>query len=215
MAHFKSVVTDIGAEKIAAIVAGGGKLSLTRAAVGSGRTDSDRAAMTALVKEENAEIQTGDLEVTTSGGMTVLRLPVQITNKGQTAPLPVREVGLYSQDAEGEYLFAVSWLDGEDTDNIIPPPADPEAADTVHIHDVGIVVTNQEAAVIEVRMGLGGMATAEQLEAETKARIEADAALQEAIENAGGGLVVIPAGSDIPVEQRKEGFLYFKVSEEV
>ena len=31
MAHFKSVVTDIGAEKIAAIVAGGGKLSLTRA----------------------------------------------------------------------------------------------------------------------------------------------------------------------------------------
>ena len=30
MAHFKSVVTDIGAEKIAAIVAGGGKLSLRR-----------------------------------------------------------------------------------------------------------------------------------------------------------------------------------------
>lgn len=178
MAHFKSVVTDIGAEKIAAIVAGGGKLSLTRAAVGSGRTDSDRAAMTALVKEENAEIQTGDLEVTTSGGMTVLRLPVQVTNKGQTVPLPIREVGLYSQDAEGEYLFAVSWLDGEDTDNIIPPPADPEAADTVHIHDVGIVVTNQEAAVIEVRMGLGGIATAEQLEAETKARINADADLE-------------------------------------
>lgn len=145
----------------------------------------------------------------------MLRLPVQVTNKGQSVPLPVREVGLYSQDAEGEYLFAVSWLDGEDTDNIIPPPADPEAADTVHIHDVGIVVTNQEASVIEVSMGLGGMATAEQLEAETKARIEADAALQEAIENAGGGLVVIPAGSDIPVEQRKEGFLYFKVSEEV
>lgn len=72
----------------------------------------------------------------------------------------------------------MSWLDGEDTDNIIPPPADPEAADTVHIHDVGIVVTNQEASVIEVSMGLGGMATAEQLEAETKARIEADADLE-------------------------------------
>ena len=121
MAHFKSTVTNIGAEKLAAIVAGGGKLSLTRAAVGSGRTDSDRAAMTALVKEENAEIQTGDMTVTTTAdGMTVMRLPVQVTNKGQTAPLPIREVGLYSQDAEGEYLFAVSWLDGEDTDNIIP-----------------------------------------------------------------------------------------------
>ena len=169
--------------------------------------------MTALVKEENAEIQTGDLEVTTSGGMTVLRLPVQVTNKDQSAPLPVREVGLYSQDAEGEYLFAVGWLDGEDTDNIIPSPADPEAADTVHVHDVGIVVTNQEASVIEVSMGLGGMATAEQLEAETKARIAADKALQEAIENA-GALVIIPPGEEIPVEQRKAGFLYFKVTEE-
>ena len=68
---------------------------------------------------------------------------------------------------------------------------------------------------MEVKMGLGGMATAEQLEAETRARIEADEKLQQAIENAGGGLVIIPAGSDIPVEQRKEGFLYFKVSEEV
>lgn len=47
MAHFKSVVTDIGAQKLAAIVAGGGKLTLTKAAVGSGRTDGDRAAMTA------------------------------------------------------------------------------------------------------------------------------------------------------------------------
>ena len=120
----------------------------------------------------------------------------------------------YSQGADGEILFAVSWLDGEDTDNIIPPPAASNEADTVHIHDVGIIVTNQEAAVIEVKMGLGGMATAEQLEAETQARIAADAKLQQAIENAGGGLVVIPAGSDIPVEQRKEGFLYFKVSEE-
>ena len=213
MAHFKSIVTDIGAEKIAAIVASGGKLELTRAAVGSGRTDSDRAAMTDLVNEVTAEIQTGDLEVTTTGGLTVLRLPVQVTNKGQTAPLPVREVGLYSQDSDGEILFAVSWLDGEDTDNIIPPPTDPAKADTVHIHDVGIVVTNQEASVIEVSMGLGGMATAEQLEAETEARIAADKALQEAIENA-GALVIIPPGEDIPVEQRKAGFLYFKVTEE-
>ena len=113
MAHFKSTVTNIGAEKLAAIVAGGGKLSLTRAAVGSGRTDSDRTAMAALIQEVTAEIQTGDMTVTTTAdGMTVMRLPVQVTNKGQTAPLPIREVGLYGQDTGGEYLFAVSWLTG-------------------------------------------------------------------------------------------------------
>ena len=95
MAHFKSTVTNIGAEKIAAIMTGGGKLSLTRAAVGSGRTDSDRTAMAALIQEVTAEIQTGDMTVTTTAdGMTVMRLPVQVTNKGQTAPLPIREVGL-------------------------------------------------------------------------------------------------------------------------
>ncbi len=180
MAHFKSVVTDIGAQKLAAIVAGGGKLTLTKAAVGSGRTDGDRAAMTALVKEETAEILIGDMEVTTTGG---------------------------------EYLFATAWLNGADTDNILPPPETPDTADTVHIHDVGVIVTNQEAAAIEVKMGLGGMATAEQLEAETQARVAADATLQEEINNARGGLVIIPHGEDIPVEQRKEGFLYFRVSE--
>lgn len=34
--------------------------------------------------------------------------------------------------------------------------------------------------------------------------------LEEAIEDVGGGVVIIPAGSDIPVAQRKEGYLYFK-----
>ena len=37
--------------------------------------------------------------------------------------------------------------------------------------------------------------------------------LEEALKDAGGGLVIIPPGEDIPVEQRKPGFLYFKVSE--
>lgn len=38
--------------------------------------------------------------------------------------------------------------------------------------------------------------------------------MDEALKDAGGGLVVIPEGEDIPVEQRKEGFLYFRVSKE-
>lgn len=34
--------------------------------------------------------------------------------------------------------------------------------------------------------------------------------LEEALEDVGGGVVIIPAGTDIPVAQRKEGYLYFK-----
>ena len=37
--------------------------------------------------------------------------------------------------------------------------------------------------------------------------------LDEALSDAGGGLVVIEEGQDIPLEQRKEGFLYFKVTD--
>lgn len=34
--------------------------------------------------------------------------------------------------------------------------------------------------------------------------------LQEALKGTGGGLVLIPPGEEIPVEERKEGFLYFR-----
>ena len=37
--------------------------------------------------------------------------------------------------------------------------------------------------------------------------------MEEALADAGGGLVVIEAGEDIPVAERKEGFLYFKVTD--
>lgn len=33
--------------------------------------------------------------------------------------------------------------------------------------------------------------------------------LEQALQEAGGGLVVVPAGTDVPVSERKEGFLYF------
>ena len=38
---------------------------------------------------------------------------------------------------------------------------------------------------------------------------------QEQIKDMGGGLVVIEAGQDIPVSERKEGFLYFKVTDQL
>lgn len=62
----------------------------------------------------------------------------------------------------------------------------------------------------------GSYVPAEKLETERQARTSAETALKNAAAalKGVGGLVIIPAGSDIPVEQRKEGFLYFKVSEE-
>lgn len=37
--------------------------------------------------------------------------------------------------------------------------------------------------------------------------------LEEALKDAGGGLVVIEQGQDIPIAERKDGFLYFKVTD--
>ena len=159
MAHFKSVVTDIGAAKLTELLAAGGKLSLTRAAVGSGRTEADRAKLPGLVQPEAAEVQVGEMESASNGGSTILRLPVQVSNKGIKNPLPVRETAVYGNTGGEEFLFAVSWLEGEDTDNVIPVSALPEEGDTVHLFDVGVVLTNQEAASIQVEMGAGSFIT--------------------------------------------------------
>lgn len=203
MARFKSVVTNIGAEKLAAILAGGGRLTLIRAAVGSGRTDADRAALPGLIQPETADVQVGEMEVAASGGRTVLRLPVQVSNKGLTKPLPVREVAIYGKDDGGGFLFAISWLDGADTDNIIPVSGAPDEADTMHIQDVGVILTNQEAAAIQVEIGVGSTVTEGRLAREI-GRLRAE------MENLGGGLVLIPPGEEIPVEERKPGYLYFR-----
>lgn len=78
---------------------------------------------------------------------------------------------VYAEDFNKNALsvFGYSWLDGADSDNILPPDSflgragmDGEG-DTVHIHDVAVVVTNQENSGITVEVGNGSFVTTAQM----------------------------------------------------
>lgn len=55
------------------------------------------------------------------------------------------------------------WLDGDDSDNVLPATSFEEDADTVHIHDLAVFVTNQEAASVSVQVAPGSYVTREQM----------------------------------------------------
>ena len=63
------------------------------------------------------------------------------------------------------YTSCYGWLDGEDSDNVLPATTFEEDADTVHIHDLAVFITNQEAAAVSVQVGVGSFVTTAQMTA--------------------------------------------------
>ena len=73
---------------------------------------------------------------------------------------------IFGLDISGnEILFCYGWLDGEDSDNVLPATTFEEDADTVHIHDLAVFITNQEAAAVSVQVGVGSFVTTAQMTA--------------------------------------------------
>lgn len=60
-------------------------------------------------------------------------------------------------------MFCYGWLDGEDSDNVLPATSFEEEADTVHIHDLAVFITNQEAASVSVQVSGDSYVTNTQL----------------------------------------------------
>lgn len=153
MAYFDSVVTNYGAQILADIIANGGTLHLTSASAGKGRYTGNPAQITALADPVAISVEMGEKTFDSANG--VVRIPVQITNQGLAQSVPIREVAIYGTHDGSSFLFGYSWLVGDDSDNIIDPSRSVDSADTIHIQDVGLFVTNQEAASITVQIGGG------------------------------------------------------------
>ena len=163
MAKFKSIVTDGGSEALTALIASGRNLILTRAAAGSGVAQVIPNTLTDLVNAENVTVSLSEKELV-DGTPSIMRIPVQVTNEGLDASVWVREIGVYGKDISGnEILFCYGWLDGEDSDNVLPATSFDEDADTVHIHDLAVFITNQEAAAVSVQVGVGSFVTTAQM----------------------------------------------------
>ena len=165
MARFKSTITDKGTEVLTAFLAAGKQLVLTSAAAGDGVAQVSPNTLTALVSPINVNTQIGEKTFVESNP-SYMRIPVQVTNAGLESAVYVREVAVYALDEnESPFMFSYSWLDGEDSDNVLPATTFEEDADTVHIHDLAVFITNQEAAAVSVQVGVGSFVTTAQMTA--------------------------------------------------
>lgn len=165
MAKFKAIVTDAGAEVLTALIASGQNLELVRAVAGDGVPSVSPNTLSALVKPVNVSINLSGKEFV-PGSPSIMKIPVQITNEGLLEKVWIREIGVFGRNLLGkEFLFCYGWLEGEDTDNVLPATSFNSEADTVHIHDLAVFVTNQQSAFISVHVGAGNYVTSSQMAA--------------------------------------------------
>lgn len=204
MARFKSTITDKGAEELTLCLAEGRQLVLISAAVGDGVAPAEVSAntMTALINPIQAIAELGEKTFVESNP-SYMRIPVQVTNAGLEKNEYVREVATFAQDKDGNaFMFSYSWLDGEDSDNVLPPCsfAGVESVegegDTIHIHDVAVVVTNQEQSAVSVQIGGGSYVTTAQMIAYAA----------PILHNHAAGDVLESTGESVEVAQRRQDF---------
>lgn len=110
-----------------------------------------------------------------------------------------------------DLTVSYSWLDGADSDNILPPDSflgragmDGEG-DTVHIHDVAVVVTNQENSGITVEVGNGSFVTTAQMVAYSAPIVHGHAASD----------VLESTGESVESAQRRQDFDISAIQEQL
>ena len=163
MSYYNSVITDAGAALLTKATANGGEINVISAAIGTGSTADSPEALTALVSPASGGAVLLNDKYISQGSPTTLIFPVEVSNIGLTEEIPIREIGIFAQDDTSTILFAYSWYVGEDGNNILPIPQDAETADAVHSFDIGVFVTNQQAAMINVTVSDAAYVTAERL----------------------------------------------------
>jgi len=198
MATYRSIITNAGASLLSYQLAHGGSVNIYRAAAGNGIPSGDPRQLTTLVSEQpSLNIDLGAKQFI-DGNPSVVIIPVQINNAGITVPTAIREIGLFAEDPNGEeILFAYSYIDGADTDNILPPPqvTNPEQQfDTVHTHDIILFITSDENAVISVTYTPSNFVSQSQLDAHKADYANPHHVKAEQVFALGG----VPAGTTFP-----------------
>lgn len=158
MANFKSIVTDLGNEMLTRAIALNKTVDIKTAKIGSGRALANQGQLTSIVTPITATVRIGgkNFEV---GDPSILTIEVQVSNQGILASSYIREMGLYANDGTGEILFAYIWLDGADSNNMLPYPESIDFPDTGLLFKVAIFITNQENANITVSFSLDAFVT--------------------------------------------------------
>lgn len=163
MAHFKTIITDAGADVFTHLMSSGNPLVLHKAMVGDGVSSGDNSKLTALVNQRPVDVALGE-RTFEEGPPSYMTIPIQVTNAGLAAPVYVREMGLFCLGESGEdVLFSYSSLEGGDSDNVLPATTLGAKSDTIHLHDVTIIATNQVNANVTLVLSQTATVTRAQL----------------------------------------------------
>lgn len=199
MGNFNNnAITDVGRNLFAEVQAGAVFIP-TKIVIGSGEIPSGKtpATMTAVVAPV-AELAINKKERTPDGKAIYGGV---YTNKDITTAFYFRELALYARaeyrDETGAVIREVaeclySYGNAGSTADYMPA----YSTSTVVERQMDLVVYVGNDTTIDLTVDSGVYVTREEFDL--------------AMEYAGGGLVLMPTGADVPIEERKEGFLYFR-----
>ena len=191
-------ITDVG-RKLFADVQAGAVFIPTRIVIGAGELPSNKtpATMTDVV-EPVASLGISKKERTPDGKAIIGGV---YSNAEITEAFYFRELALY---AKAEYRDATGAVTKTVPECLYSYGNAGASADYMPAYSTNTVVERQMDLVVYV-----GNNTIVDLRIESGAYVTREE-FDMAMEYAGGGLVIIPQGDDVPVEQRKEGFMYFR-----
>lgn len=183
----------------------------------AGRTLLSHVQMGAVFEPTKIVIGSGYLPAgTTVRSITAVVTPVKtltINKKKRSNDGTVTVGGVYSnQDVTTDFYFRelalyakATYSDGTAVPEVLYSYGNAgEAAELMPAYSAGNPVERQMDIVTYI-----GNDSEVNLTVESGVWITQEQA-QEMIDESAGGLVIIPTGSDIPVSQRKEGFIYFR-----
>ena len=193
MAFDNFYLTDAG-NALLARAQTGTPLTITRAQIGEGTwpEGTNYANIKALVQPVK---YLPIAENTASSGQA--RIKVQFSNSGVGRPFQWREFGLWAADPDRPEDRSADILYGTAYAREAPVPI----GSTLTEFLFNTILKTGRAASVTVTIDSSLVYVSQEQ-------------LEEALKDVGGGLVVIPEGSTVPPEQRKEGFLYFRVRDE-
>ena len=198
MGNFSNnAITDSGRILLAEIQMGA-VFTPTRIVMGSGYLPAGTTVRT--IKQVVSPVKSLPIVKKKKGNDGTVIIGGVYTNFDITGPFYFRELALYAkgvhEDGRETEEVLYSYGNAGTTADLMPA----YSAEAVVEREIDLMTYIGNDTKVNLEIASGVYVTQEQLE--------------EALKDVGGGLVIIPPGEDIPAEQRKPGFLYFKVSEE-
>lgn len=195
-AFSNNAITDNG-RVLLSHVQMGAVFTPTKIVMGSGNLPSGTTVrtITDIVTQE----QTLTISKKKRGNDGTVAIGGVYSNQGVTSGFYFRELGLYAKAVypDGREVEEVLYSYGNAGSTADYMPAYTSGQPVEREIDLVIYIGNDTDVDLTVDSGV--YVTVQQLE--------------EALKDAGGGLVVIEQGQDIPIAERKDGFLYFKVAD--